>query len=78
MSGGGRDVDGSWLALEGTDAIEIGKDDRTDHYPMVAFDLEQSRTLAIDVFDAGFEPTPRRPTSEYDLTLYYMPPATKE
>ena len=78
VSEAGRDIDASVLAFDGADAIEIGKDDRTDHYPMVAFDLEQSRTLAIDVFDAGFEPTPRRPTSEYDLTLYYMPPATKE
>jgi hypothetical protein len=78
VSEGGRDIDASVLALEGADAIEIGKDDRTDHYPMVAFDLEQKRTLAIDVFDANFEPSPRRPTSDYDLTLYYVPPATRE
>jgi S1-C subfamily serine protease len=76
VSQAGRDIDATVLAFQGGDTVEIGKDDRTDHYPMVAFDLEQSRPLAIDVFDASFEPTPRRPTSGYDLTLYYVPPAT--
>lgn len=74
----GRDIDASVLAFEGGTAVEIGKDDRTDHYPMVAFDLAEARRLAIDVFDASFEPTSKRPTSGYDLTLYFVPPATRD